>query len=377
MRGHLPSKTQEAQEQDRSPPRFHSSPHPPHWKSSLYPMRAEARPPPPLSHPLPHPPPAPPPSLTFSPPPPCPPLLLSSPSLHANSQFSPNSTRHSHCIYYYITPPQPPHTPSLLHSPAKPYLSNLSVPACSTKSGDHTTIKSQDRKLQRSTGDKKHIDTRTQLGKGTTEPGKNPKGEDPPSPHTRTQGVHTETTCGQQRSDNIPQEPPMELATTEKPGTLATQEGTETVAPQDPEELAPQRHPQRMASTKTRKHPMGPRNSRRKAVARRNERLLGMELIVTEVNLTKDQLSLLHKGRSFVPGPPRKSIQLEALSSSLGKLEDDANRNFTEALLPGQKILPTREKRKWPPQLPAIPRKKESPRKMPGLHEKVTEHMQS
>lgn len=203
-----------------------------------------------------------------------------------------------------------------------------------------------------------------------------PKEKTPPPPTPVPKEYIQKQHVANRRATTYPQEPPMELATTEKPGTLATQEGTETVAPQDPEELAPQRHPQRMASTKTRKHPMGPRNSRRKAVARRNERLLGMELIVTEVNLTKDQLSLLHKGRSFVPGPPRKSIQLEALSSSLGKLEDDANRNFTEALLPGQKILPTREKRKWPPQLPAIPRKKESPRKMPGLHEKVTEHMQ-
>lgn len=31
-----------------------------------------------------------------------------------------------------------------------------------------------------------------------------------------------------------------------------------------------------------------------------------MDVIVTEVNLTKDHLSLLHKGRSFVPGPPKK-----------------------------------------------------------------------
>lgn len=185
-----------------------------------------------------------------------------------------------------------------------------------------------------------------------------PKEKTPPPPKPVPKEYIQKQHVVNRGTTTYPQEPPMELATTEKPGTLATQEGTETVAPQDPEELAPQRHPQRMASTKTRKHPMGPRNSRRKAVARRNERLLGMELIVTEVNLTKDQLSLLHKGRSFVPGPPRKNIQLEALSSSLGKLEDDANRNFTEALLPGQKILPTREKRKWPPQLPQSQEKK-------------------
>lgn len=105
-----------------------------------------------------------------------------------------------------------------------------------------------------------------------------------------------------------PQETPMEMAAKKTPRSVATQEVPVAVAPKEPVELATQGLPQRMATSKTRNH-MGSRNSRRKAVTRRNQRTLELDLIVTKVNLTKDQLSFLHKGRSFVPGPQRKKCK--------------------------------------------------------------------
>ncbi|ROT62519.1 putative olfactory receptor 11A1-like [Penaeus vannamei] len=225
----------------------------------------------------------------------------------------------------------------------------------------HRGKDSDKEKLQRSTGDKKHIDTRTQLGKGNHRTWQEPQRRRPPLPHTRTQGVHTETTCGQQRSDNIPPGTPNGTGNHRETRDIGNPGGNRDSGTPGPRGTGTPETPTEDGINKDKKTPHGPKEQQEKGSGQKKR---------------EDQLSLLHKGRSFVPGPPRKSIQLEALSSSLGKLEDDANRNFTEALLPGQKILPTREKRKWPPQLPAIPRKKESPRKMPGLHEKVTEHMQ-
>lgn len=191
-------------------------------------------------------------------------------------------------------------------------------------------------------------------------------------PHPQETSV--ELASGNNTSPVAPQEEPSSVAPQEEPSPVAPQ-NPEELAPQNPEELAPQEPPQTMANTRTRKHPMGSRNSRRKAVARRNQRTLGMELIVTEVELTRDQLSLLYKGRSFVPGPPRKKLQIDTLCSSLGKLEEDANRRFTEALLPGQKDFFQKQKRTWPPQLPPTQITKDAPRRIPGLHDKIEKHL--
>ncbi|XP_063591796.1 serine/arginine repetitive matrix protein 1-like, partial [Penaeus indicus] len=102
-----------------------------------------------------------------------------------------------------------------------------------------------------------------------------------------------------------------------------------------------------------RKLPLGSRESRRKAVARRRVRQMGMELIVSEVPMTRTQLSVLSKGRSFVPGPPPKKALLENLGNSMNRLKEQINKRFTDSLLPGQEIEDTfNKKRNLPKQLP-------------------------
>ncbi|XP_037774196.1 uncharacterized protein LOC119570599 [Penaeus monodon] len=93
-----------------------------------------------------------------------------------------------------------------------------------------------------------------------------------------------------------------------------------------------------------RKLPVGPRASRRKTVARRRVRQMGMELIVSEVPMTRTQLSVLSKGRSFVPGPPPKKALLENLGSSMNRLKEQINKRFADSLLPGQGSLPNMSK---------------------------------
>lgn len=123
-----------------------------------------------------------------------------------------------------------------------------------------------------------------------------------------------------------------------------------------------------------RKLPLGPRASRRKAVARRRVRQMGLELIVTEVPLTRTQLSVLSKGRSFVPGPPPKKTLLENLGSSMNRLKEQINKRFADSLLPGfeDEELGTHKKRRiMPQQLPMKQRMSIPTKKLPGLETMV------
>lgn len=123
-----------------------------------------------------------------------------------------------------------------------------------------------------------------------------------------------------------------------------------------------------------RKLPLGPRASRRKAVARRRVRQMGLELIVTEVPLTRTQLSVLSKGRSFVPGPPPQKTLLENLGSSMNRLKEQINKRFADSLLPGleNEELGTHKKRRiMPQQLPMKQRMSIPTKKLPGLETMV------
>ncbi|XP_063604268.1 uncharacterized protein LOC134779871 [Penaeus indicus] len=122
-----------------------------------------------------------------------------------------------------------------------------------------------------------------------------------------------------------------------------------------------------------RKLPVGPRASRRKAVARRRVRQMGMELIVSEVPMTRTQLSVLSKGRSFVPGPPPKKALLENLGSSMNRLKEHINKRFADSLLPGQGIEETHNKKRrfMPKQLPMKQRVSIPTKKLPGLETMV------
>lgn len=102
-------------------------------------------------------------------------------------------------------------------------------------------------------------------------------------------------------------------------------------------------------------------------MARRRAKQLGMELVVSEVPLQKIHFSVLHKGRSFVPGPPRKKKAWEDFHTSLETLQRTINERFTSSLQPGASMKEPREKKKLPQQLPSKIRKTLPPRKMPGL----------
>jgi len=92
-----------------------------------------------------------------------------------------------------------------------------------------------------------------------------------------------------------------------------------------------------------------------------------MELVVSEVPLERIHFSVLHKGRSFVPGPPRKKKLWEDFQASLEDLQGTINKRFTASLLPGASTGETKEKKKLPQQLPSKKMKSLPPRKMPGL----------
>jgi len=99
-----------------------------------------------------------------------------------------------------------------------------------------------------------------------------------------------------------------------------------------------------------------------------------MEMVVSEVPLTRPQMSVLSKGRSFVPGPPSLKPIESNITDSLKDLEMEINDRFTQSLLPG--FLPhgtSKQKKKIPNQLPFQKRKKLPPKKLPGLAEKIDE----
>lgn len=101
---------------------------------------------------------------------------------------------------------------------------------------------------------------------------------------------------------------------------------------------------------------------------------MGLELIVTEVPLTRTQLSVLSKGRSFVPGPPPKKTLLENLGSSMNRLKEQINKRFADSLLPGfeDEELGTHKKRRiMPQQLPMKQRMSIPTKKLPGLETMV------
>ena len=120
-----------------------------------------------------------------------------------------------------------------------------------------------------------------------------------------------------------------------------------------------------------RKLPMGNRKKRRKTVARRRSKQLGMELVVSEVPLERIHFSVLHKGRSYVPGPPGKKKSWEDFQASLEDLQGTINKRFTASLQPGASTGELKEKKKLPQQLPSKKMKSLPPRKMPGLENMI------
>ncbi|XP_042859141.1 uncharacterized protein LOC122245261 [Penaeus japonicus] len=102
---------------------------------------------------------------------------------------------------------------------------------------------------------------------------------------------------------------------------------------------------------------------------------MGMELIVSEVPLSRTQLSVLSKGRSFVPGPPPKKALLENLGSSMNRLKEQINKRFTDSLMPnngGIEYERNKNMRKAiPPQLPMKQRENPPTKKLPGLETMV------
>jgi len=94
-----------------------------------------------------------------------------------------------------------------------------------------------------------------------------------------------------------------------------------------------------------------------------------MELIVSEVPMTRTQLSVLSKGRSFVPGPPPKKALLENLGSSMNRLKEQINKRFADSLLPGQVNDESlnKKRRNMPKQLPLKQRESIPTKKLPGL----------
>ncbi|XP_037789399.1 uncharacterized protein LOC119584830 [Penaeus monodon] len=135
------------------------------------------------------------------------------------------------------------------------------------------------------------------------------------------------------------------------------------------------RSPQREVSSRgrKRKHPMGPRNKRRRTVAKRKEWATGLELVVSEVPLTLSQRSVLSKGRSFVPGPPSLRPISINLASSLEKLENEINTRFAASLTPGSDPPFQRKNVNLPPQLPRMKMNKYQSKKLPGLRDQVKE----
>jgi len=99
-----------------------------------------------------------------------------------------------------------------------------------------------------------------------------------------------------------------------------------------------------------------------------------MELIVSEVPLTRTQLSVLSKGRSFVPGPPPKKALLENLGSSMNRLKEQINKKFADSLLPNleeEESNSKKKRRNIPQQLPMKQRVNIPTKRLPGLETMV------